>query len=1335
MIHSFVLPYLTTFLFSLFFVLSSAAAAAQESPVAFPERSEPSLQEGFAEPPAGYGEVPFWWWTGEKLDVERLCWQLDELNKKGISGVQVNYAHQDVRNETQPNWLTYPNEPEVFTEEWFNVFDQVREHCRKLGMAIGVSGYTLDWQNSPGNLFDRLIYSDSELQSRTLYVARKVELKGGEKWSTLLERAPEVLENTPNDVLVGIAAYPSGASGNVEYLGADSDALAANDNLIANDCQVWIYRAKRIPHTLNPLHPESGKQVVERFFQPFEDRALKASDDAVATSSTLGLEYFFQDELQIGTGETIWHDDLAAEFEARKGYPLWSALPAMFGADCGDLTEKYRLDFMDVRVRLAEERYFIPIFNWHASRGRIYACDPGSRGKDPSEFCDYFSAVRWYTAPGHDTPGGHADFIKNKVSSSIAHFYQRPRVWLEGYHSFGWGATPERLLFATNENFLFGANLLNLHGLYYTTYGGYWEWAPPCYHFRQPYWETFGRFLKYFERLSFALTRGVEQPEFVVLYPVSSYQANLGGERARDVAFEAARRIFASGHDVLFIDDDSIARSEIVDGRLHVAGASHRVLVLPSTRGIRFQTLCQARELCESGGVVVALDALPEATDRAGRRDETLRRVVNEYFSQGRFGDSVVQTDSGGIAAFFSPRAESSEEASGGDPVVAVTADQNGDALMWSRFDAFLEEFPRDVFDANSGDPCSFMKRTTSDADLYFVMKGKKNAALTFRSSGRVELYDAWTGTSRELPAARRSTPEGQTTTIRWPYEETEAGLVVFWRNEEPTEPDEIPELQNSERRATLTLDGEWGFRLLPNLDNRWGDFRLPIHDETIGAEAQRFDITVEGDKVAENALNDFGPKYLVLGPFPSDSRFSELDAKLSALKSVAPNDMFTFNDRTYVWDVRSFSWRWGVEGNPGHEGYHGLKEKIDSRFIALGRPTDGFNETIYAPEESGSVYYLWTTVPVNFADQTSVDSQVVDVYASGDAPTAIWLDGKRLDLSADETLVSTPERYRPVLARYETAGRRALAFVERGEQGGEGASKLIMANGLDSGAFNGMSTGLREETPDFIAAPERRTPLSTVWFDTPGVLDYDVYGGEGASVESLSFVAPPGLKKLTIPTYGSFVSFENPSQTKRTVEVESEIGWEYWRGLTHDERFGTIEEPRSLAFSDRSLRIIEITLEEPLERDEEVTITLSTRPGVHGAALCPEPIRLQCESGVTTLGDWNERGVLANYSGGARYSKEFEWKAKLGANERAILDLGAVGSSCRVWFNGEHIGDLPTPPYTIDVTEFLRNGENSVEIDVYNTAANIFRNIPTRYGGNPVSGLIGPVEIRIENE
>ena len=38
--------------------------------------------------------------------------------------------------------------------------------------------------------------------------------------------------------------------------------------------------------------------------------------------------------------------------------------------------------------------------------------------------------------------------------------------------------------------------------------------------------------------------------------------------------------------------------------------------------------------------------------------------------------------------------------------------------------------------------------------------------------------------------------------------------------------------------------------------------------------------------------------------------------------------------------------------------------------------------------------------------------------------------------------------------------------------------------------------------------------------------------------------------------------------------------------------------------------------------------------------------------------------------------------------------------------------------------------GENTLEVLVYNTLANHYQTIPSRYRGNPASGLIGPVRL-----
>ena len=92
-------------------MIQSAPSRSRHRPAGIRAAMPISTRSGFQNPPPGYGEVPFWWWTGDPLDVERLTWQLEQLHQKGISGVQVNYAHED-----SPGWPTYAAEPPIFSE-------------------------------------------------------------------------------------------------------------------------------------------------------------------------------------------------------------------------------------------------------------------------------------------------------------------------------------------------------------------------------------------------------------------------------------------------------------------------------------------------------------------------------------------------------------------------------------------------------------------------------------------------------------------------------------------------------------------------------------------------------------------------------------------------------------------------------------------------------------------------------------------------------------------------------------------------------------------------------------------------------------------------------------------------------------------------------------------------------------------------------------------------------------------------------------------------------------------------------------------------------------------
>lgn len=74
-------------------------------------------------------------------------------------------------------------------------------------------------------------------------------------------------------------------------------------------------------------------------------------------------------------------------------------LPALF-TDFGPDTAKVRLDMNDVMSALACERYYKPIYEWHASRGLIYGCDQALRGKHPmNKYIDYMRTMKYFTAP------------------------------------------------------------------------------------------------------------------------------------------------------------------------------------------------------------------------------------------------------------------------------------------------------------------------------------------------------------------------------------------------------------------------------------------------------------------------------------------------------------------------------------------------------------------------------------------------------------------------------------------------------------------------------------------------------------------------------------------------------------------------------------------------------------------------------------------------------------------------------------------------------------------------------------------------------------------------
>jgi hypothetical protein len=130
------------------------------------------------------------------------------------------------------------------------------------------------------------------------------------------------------------------------------------------------------------------------------------------------------------------------------------------------------------------------------------------------------------------------------------------------------------------------------------------------------------------------------------------------------------------------------------------------------------------------------------------------------------------------------------------------------------------------------------------------------------------------------------------------------------------------------------------------------------------------------------------------------------------------------------------------------------------------------------------------------------------------------------------------------------------------------------------------------------------------------------------------------------------------------------------------------------------------------------------------------------------TLHDWttSRNDSIKYYSGAATYSIAFTVPENP-ENKTIEIDLGSLTAMARVKINGNEAGGVWTPPYKLDITQWVKPGQNELEIEVVNNWMNRLigdLNLPeaqrkTWCFVNPYhakstlqpSGLFGPVTIQ----
>ena len=92
----------------------------------------------------------------------------------------------------------------------------------------------------------------------------------------------------------------------------------------------------------------------------------------------------------------------------------------------------------------------------------------------------------------------------------------------------------------------------------------------------------------------------------------------------------------------------------------------------------------------------------------------------------------------------------------------------------------------------------------------------------------------------------------------------------------------------------------------------------------------------------------------------------------------------------------------------------------------------------------------------------------------------------------------------------------------------------------------------------------------------------------------------------------------------------------------------------------------------------------------------------------LTTLPDWRDIAELQYARGPATYTQQFTLDNKI-ADVRYLLNLGLVQGSASVKINGQEVGRASMPPFIVDVTAALQQGNNVIEVQVLAPLRNYF--------------------------
>lgn len=1270
-------------------------------------------------PDRTFSPAPIWWWSGEPLDSARLRWQLERFAAGGVYNLVIlNLA------PSGPLHGSLADDPPFLSQAWWDIFVGVCRDARELGIRL--------W------FYDQIGFSGANLQG--LLIRQNAQFAGqvlGQKEITCTQPADLVFP----DGSMPLAAWvcrPDGAVQRIPIVNGQVSTQERGAHIVR-----LIYA---IVKGFDYLSATACMALRDTVHEAFLREAGAYFGDVIVGS--------FQDELP---SMPTWSHDFAASFQAHYGYDLLDELIALYhGEDAR--SQQVRIDYQEWRAMRAEQAFFRPFYDWHALHGLICGFDQQSPARMAlavgavDEYADYQQTHRWYGAPGSDHHGN------GKIHSSLAHLYGHPRSWIEAFHSSGWGGTLEETFDWLVPWLRAGLTLYNPHAVYYSTKGGWWEWAPPSTCWRQPYWRHYRHFADAIMRLTGVLSTGSHVCDIAVLFPTTTVQAHLlatgplaASTRAEQCFVELTGSMFWNNpqpglfdrirRDYDMLDNDSLARAAVYDGGLHIANEVYRVLILPAVTHLTPGCIAAINRFVRDGGVVYALECMPHGVDAhaniayvadmvelAQRLESLPRRVEGEVHVLERRVD--------------------------GGSVVLVTPTVSGSQFHWNGhwnstpYDFEAQRIPTSLRISIPG---------AQSVEQWFVGNGERRVLTpTAAHTWDVSLDDA--------PIALIFVPDVALTPA-------------------PPLPESNPDVS--------TLAGVWRVAIEPTVDNQWGDLAYPAGGLLL-PQTRRFT-----DAAGDVHLQGFGVYAWSYGP--------TLPAALPhPLPEIQPGA-----DPLAVagWQPVVYSLERGIQHDTLHWGMLGPKGYVPEEFLHFGVVPQGqavrvrttvtidhafvgdfviaaaaakrvwldgvaytdcapgyqwfiavdwragmhLIEFEFAPEQTVNLRGYWalvqhaerfrrpnwimqvdapqpaTTLTFQRVFHLSQAATHARMMVIADVPVRVLLDGNEIGRQGGYDPYGSTVRVQPYQIGALTEGAHTLLIEAL--DGGRGVSLLVDAicthvDAEPTLVMTGNDWYVHRGDAAQMPAHIRRRQWVDLTFDTDHALYVDMDPGWPLiwrrphplpQAHWLEAAPADGTVRMCVPdAYAGHLR-------------QSTLQWRIPVGATAmriQSRAGVRVMVDDVTYPCHAGLVV-------LPADaQRATVVLDATEGGAGAALLTAPVSYTWSQGTATLPASFAALGLGDYAGAVIFEHDMMWQASGG---RTLLTCTHVRGSVDVSVNGIAVGVRLWSPYQFDITDALQQGTNTIRITVTGTlAAYLAGHSPTHYAPahQEVAGILGDVKI-----